>query len=84
MVNTSLEPSLSKIDLIVQTIIHNFYLFAEDPTLDGQNVHDIAVFGNSGYRTSLVSSRLALPMDLTQSSEKVCLIHEDENLSNFQ
>ena len=61
------------------------YVFAEDPILDGQNVHEIAVSGSSGnYSGQSVNSRLALPMDLTQSAEKVCLIHEDANLSNFQ
>ena len=59
------------------------YVFAEDPILDGQNVYEIAVSESSGYAGS-VNSRLALPMDLTQSAEKVCLIHEDANLSNFQ
>ena len=46
-------------------------------------MHEIAVSGYSSYGDS-VNSRLALPMDLTQSAEKVCLIHEDANLSNFQ
>ena len=46
-------------------------------------MHDIAVSGSSGAAEP-VNSRLTLPMDLTQSAEKVCLIHEDANLSNFQ
>ena len=47
-------------------------------------MHDITVSVSSGSAIGSVNSRLALPMDLTQSAEKVCLIHEDANLSNFQ
>ena len=48
-------------------------------------MHDIAVSGN-GYASGghAVNSRLALPMDLHQSAEEVCMIHEDANLSNFR
>ena len=43
-------------------------------------MHDITVYGN-GFGTK---SRLALPIDLSESVEEVRLIHEDEDLSNFQ
>ena len=38
--------------------------------------------GNSGHNK--VSSKLALPIDLSESVEEVRLIHEDANLSNLQ
>ena len=47
-------------------------------------MHDINVSGSNGLELASVNSRLTLPMDLTQSAEKVCLIHEEGNLSNFQ
>jgi len=61
----------------------------DQSTLDGQNVHQIEVSGSgSGVGNpdpaAKVSSELALPIDLSESVEEVCLIHEDSNLSNFQ
>ena len=47
-------------------------------------MHDIDVSGSSSYGVETVNSKLALPIDLSESAEKVCLVHEDDNLSNFQ
>ena len=65
-------------------MIPYFESFPDNQTLHGQNVHDIAVSGSSGFASVSVNSRLAFPMDLHQSAEEVCMIHEDANLSNFQ
>ena len=48
-------------------------------------MQNIEVSGSGGdYITGKVSSKLALPIDLSESVEEVRLIHEDANLSNFQ
>ena len=45
-------------------------------------MHDITVSG-SGHGIANTNSRLALPIDLSESVEEVRLIHEDADLSNF-
>merc|ERR1711971_1292836 len=59
----------------------------DQTTLGGQiyfiNEHTIEVSG-SGYVGNKVSTKLALPIDLSESVEEVRLIYDDANLSNLQ
>ena len=63
---------------------HSSLFVTENQATEAEgNVIDVTVSGSTAYADDRVSSKMALPLDLTASVEEVKVIQSDRNLSNF-